>query len=57
MRSEVIPRGLVGRYQCFGGSYPEDGGNIFLQNVVIYIKVCMVLQTRIPTSKKFLLKI
>jgi hypothetical protein len=37
----VMPCGLVGRYQSFGGKYflfgPEDRDSIFLQNVGVYL--------------------
>jgi hypothetical protein len=56
MRSEVISCGLVGRYRCFGGACPEDGGSMFLQNVGIYIFVHMALQPGRPTSTKVLIK-
>jgi hypothetical protein len=34
----VTPCGLVGGYQLFGGTYPEDGDDTFLRNVGNHIQ-------------------
>jgi hypothetical protein len=45
---------LTSRYQTFGGTHnlhilPEDGSNIFLRNVGIYLEVRTALIPRTPT--------
>jgi hypothetical protein len=43
----VVPSGLVGGYQCFGGTFcPEDSGNMFPRNVGIFLQVRTALQPK-----------